>query len=116
MQLLLNLVAHLVAGFLLMFVAHFGGFLGSGLGLPYWWAYLLLYPIATVVSVRRLYLSPLLAAASLCMAPMVYFIAIGKTSHHWNASGSAIGGAIAAFIVSFLLATWSQRWGQTPRV
>ena len=105
MQLALTNAAHMFAGFILMFLAHFSAFLGSGVGFPYWWAYLVLYPIAAVVSVKLQYLSLIEAAASLCAAPVLYFLAIGIIDGNWHASNHALVGAVLAFALSFALAT-----------
>jgi len=104
MQLALTLAAHVFTGFILMLVSHFAAFLGSTLGLPYWWAYLVLYPIAAVASVKLKYLSPLQAAASLCAAPVLYFLAIGVVNGSWHSSSNALIGAVLAFGLSFALA------------
>src|SRR5688572_13951836 len=114
MQLAMIIAAHAIAGFALMFVAHIAAFFGWNSGLPYWWAYLVLYPAAAVVSVRLKVLSPTLAALSLCFVPVLYFALLGIVDGDWHASHNALAGAVLACLVSFAVATVAGRiWPST---
>lgn len=105
-------------GFVLMFGAHvaaFAGyaalaaFIGSGGLLPYWWAYPILYPLATVVAVRRGTVSGLMAASALCFIPALYFLSLGIFESKWNASSTAIAGVGLAFVLAAAIGTWAQQ-------
>ena len=104
-------------GFLLMFVGHVGAFLATvyagNLHLPYWWAYLLLYPILAVMAVRRAALPPLVAAVAACLSPGAYFLALGVLEGEWTASSTAIFGVGLAFLLAIIAATWASRQHHT---
>ena len=101
-----------LVGLVLMFGAHFAAFAVSvvpGLPLPYWWAYPILYPIATFVAVRRRPISGLMAAAALCFIPALYFLGLGIAESKWSASSTAIVGVALSFVLAAALGTWEQR-------
>ena len=104
-------------GFFLMFVGHFGAFLAAmyvgSLHLPYWWAYLLLYPFLAVIAVRRGWLPPLVAALAACLAPGTYFLALGALEGKWTASSTAILGVGLALLLAMIAATWASRQHRT---
>ena len=106
---LVRLLLLALVGFALMFGAHFAAFIGSGLQLPYWWAYPLLYPLATIVAVRRGTASGLVAASALCFMPMLYFLALGISESNWSASSTAIVGVGLAFVLAAAIGTWMQQ-------
>ncbi len=98
-------------GGLLMFVGHFGAFLAYATNLrhaPYWWSYLLLYPLAAVLIVRRGWLGPLTAALAICALPALYFLALGVLESNWTASDSAIIGVGAAFVLALAAGSWAR--------
>ena len=99
---LARVVALVVLGFLLMFVCHFLAFAGwmatGGLPrrLPYWWGYLLVYPIAGIAVARLAVLEAWPAAACLCAAPVMYFLSLGLLEGAWSASDTALVGTLLA--------------------
>ena len=105
MQTALRFSAHVLAGFVLMFLAHFAAFLGTRHGLPYWWAYLVLYPVSAAGSAKLEFLPPGLTAIGLCLAPAIYFTALGVTDGNWQSSNTAIIGVSLAFVLSLAFAT-----------
>ena len=112
MSSLLRFVLLALVGLVLMFGAHFAAFtafLVPGLTLPYWWAYPILYPLATIVVVRRGTASAPMAASALCFIPALYFLGLGIAESNWNASSTAIAGVALAFVLAAALGTWEQR-------
>ena len=98
-----------VAGAMLMLIAHFAAFLGWSMGLPYWWAYPLLYPVATIMAVRRRQLQAIPTAFAVCLLPAVYFFSLGILDSNWRASDAALIGVGITFVTAASLATWVQR-------
>ena len=104
-----RVVALVAVGFLLMFVCHFLAFAGwmatEGLSrrLPYWWGYLLVYPMAGVVVARLALLEAWPAAACLGAAPVIYFLSLGLLEGAWSASDAALGGALLATAITGLV-------------
>jgi hypothetical protein len=101
-------------GGLLMFVAHFGAFLRYYYApdlrhVPYWWAYVVLYPLGAVLVVQRGWLRPLGAAAAICLLPAMYFLALGVLESNWTTSSTAILGVGVAFVVAVIVASWTAR-------
>ena len=109
MRHLIRFVLLALVGFALMFGAHFAAFIGSGLQLPYWWAYPILYPLATIVAVRRGTASALVAASGLCVTPALYFLALGISESNWSASSTAILGVGLTFVLAAAIGTWVQQ-------
>lgn len=103
-----------VLGFLLMFVGHLLAFVGwsathdLALRLPYWWGYVLIYPMAGLVLARRRVLSGWRAAACLCAAPVLYFSLLGVLEGRWLVSDFALGGSVGAAVITGLVAR--SRW------
>jgi len=105
-------------GLVLMFGAHLAaiaGYLalaavtGSDLSVPYWWAYPILYPLATLVAVRRGTISGLMGASALCFIPALYFLGLGIAESKWRASSTAIAGVGLAFVLAAAIGSWAQR-------
>jgi hypothetical protein len=101
-------------GGLLMFVAHFGAFLryyyAPGLRhVPYWWAYVVLYPLGAVLVVQRGWLRPLEAAVAICLLPAMYFLALGVLESNWTTSSTAILGVGVAFVAALIGASLTAR-------
>ena len=109
MRNLVRFVLLALIGFALMVGAHLAAFIGSGLQLPYWWAYPIVYPLATIVAVRRGTASALVAASALCFIPALYFLALGITESNWSASSTAIVGVGLAFVLAAAIGTWVQQ-------
>lgn len=114
MRTLGRFIAVAALGGLLMFVAHFAGLLRysnvPGLRrLPYWWAYLILYPAGAAMVARRHWLHPVLAAAAICLLPVLYFLALGVGESDWTTSDTAIAGVGVAFVLAAAAASWSAR-------
>ena len=111
----LRAAAVVLLGFVLMFVGHllaFAGFLatrGTALRLPYWWSYLLIYPMAGLVLARRGVISGWRAAACLCAAPVLYFLLLGILEGRWDVSDFALLGGIVATLITGLVARGSGR-------
>ena len=97
-----------VAGFVLMFGAHFAAFAARNLPLPYWWSFLIFYPLTTALVVRQSRLSAVAVAAAVCFFPLCYFLALGVFESNWTASSTAIVGAGLAFVLSAAVGSWVQ--------
>ena len=95
----------------LMFVGHLFAFASSinRVPAPYWWSYVILYPLAGVLAVRRGALSPVMASIAVCLLPAAYFTAIGIADGNWHTSSTAIVGVCISFAITLLCATWSER-------
>jgi hypothetical protein len=76
---------------------------------PYWWAYVLLYPLGAVPVVQRGWLGPLGAAAAICLLPATYFLALGVLESKWTTSSTALLGVGVAFVISMIGASWTAR-------
>jgi len=100
-----------VLGGVLMFVGHFFAFLSSinHVALPYWWSYVLLYPLAAFLAVRLRALGPLAAAAAVCLLPACYFVAIGVFDSNWHTSSTAVAGIGIAFVLALACAMWARQ-------
>ena len=100
-----------VLGFFLMFVGHILAFVGWSathdlpLRLPYWWGFVLIYPVVGLVLARRRVLSGWRVACSLCAAPFLYFFLLGVTEGRWFVSDFALGGIVASAVMTGLVAT-----------
>jgi hypothetical protein len=109
---------YVVLGGVLMFVGHFAAFLGAmvisgtGLRLPYWWAYLVVYPLAAVLAAHLGHLRPLAAAVAVCLLPASYFLALGVLESNWRASDGALLGTGLACLLAFGCASWA--WQRHP--
>ncbi|MBA2626421.1 MAG: hypothetical protein H0U85_00250 [Gemmatimonadales bacterium] len=104
-------------GGLLMFVAHFTGLLRYSdvpdlRQLPYWWAYLLIYPAGAAMVARRHWLHPVAAAAAICVVPAVYFVSLGLRESSFTSSDRAIAGVGVAFVLAVVAASWAARHRQ----
>lgn len=103
-----------VLGFFLMFVGHILAFVGwnatrdLALHLPYWWSYVLIYPVAGLAIARRRMLSGWRVAGYLCAAPLLYFFLLGVTEGRWFVSDFALGGIVASALLTGLVAR--SRW------
>jgi hypothetical protein len=115
---IVRLMLLVLVGFVLMLAAHLAAFAayaalaaftGPDPSLPYWWAYPIFYPLATLVAVRRGTTSGLLVACALCSAPALYFLALGIFESNWSASSTAIAGVGLAFVLAATMGTWAQR-------
>ncbi len=115
MRALGSFLLYVACGGALMFVGHLAAFLGTmvhsgtGLPLPYWWAYLIVYPLAAVLAVHLGRLRPLAAAVAVCLLPASYFLALGILESHWRASDGALVGTGLAFLLAFGCASWVWR-------
>ncbi len=99
-------VLFVVLGGLLLVGGHaFASMSGAnGMQLPYWWSYVILYPLAGIQAVRGRSLRPLPASVAVCLLPALYFTAIGVLDSNWNASGTAILGVGIAFAITLACA------------
>src|SRR5882724_3150237 len=117
MRVLSKMFVVAILGFALMFVGHFAAFLAAEyagrLHLPYWWSYLLLYPVLAVTVVRRSFLPPLAASVAACLAPGTYFLALGFLESTWTISSTAIIGFACAFLLAAISAVWVDRRNRT---
>ena len=88
-------VAVAVLGFFLMFVGHFLAFVGwsathdLALQLPYWWGFVLIYPMVGLVLARRRVLFGWRVACPLYAAPFLYVFLRGATEGRWSVSRRA---------------------------
>jgi hypothetical protein len=108
-----------LVGFVLMLGAHLVAIIGFGFGasiglssdlwVPYWWPYLILFPLATIVAVRRGTVSGLMAAFALCFIPALYFLVLGIAESKWSASSTAIVGVGLAFVLAAAMGRREQR-------
>jgi hypothetical protein len=111
----LRAAAVAVLGFFLMFVGHLLAFVGwtatqdLSLHPPYWWGYVLVYPIAGLVLARRGVHSGWYAAGWLCVAPFLYFLLLGIVDSQWLASDFALGGTIVAAAMTGVVASRVRR-------
>ena len=98
-----------VIGFSLMFVGHLLAFVGwsatrdLAIRLPYWWSYVLIYPVAGLVLARRRVLSGWSGAGCLCAAPFLYFFLMGVAEGSWFVSDFALGGIVASGVLTGLI-------------
>jgi hypothetical protein len=99
-------IALLVVGGLLMLLAHFLGLLGWGISEgrtfhpPYWWSYLILFPLTGYLTVGATSVDWRLAAFCLCAPPILYFTALGIRDGSWVESDAALLGAVAALTLT----------------
>jgi len=113
-----RLLLYVVLGGVLMFVGHFAAFLGAminsgtGLQLPYWWGYLVVYPLAAVLAAHLGQLRPLAAAVAVCLLPASYFLALGVLESNWRGSDGALLGTGLTFLLAFGCARWA--WQRHP--
>jgi hypothetical protein len=102
-------------GFLLMFVSHFLTLTSwiatehRAVRPPYWWSYLVVYPIAGLVLARRGVLSGWNVAFCLCAAPVLYFLLLGIMDGTWLANSFALGGSLGATLVTGIIASRVRR-------
>ena len=109
-------VLFVVLGGLLMFGGRAFALMGvvNRMQLPYWWSYVILYPLAGIQAVRGGSLRPLPASVAVCLLPALYFTAIGVLDSNWHASGTAILGVGIAFAIT-LVCAFLVGLRQTPR-
>jgi hypothetical protein len=107
-------------GVVLMFVAHFLGLLGWMLSEgkemrpPYWWGYLILYPVAAAIATRVTSASWREAALCLCAPPVLYFVAHAVIDGEWHMSDDAALGSLLTLGVTALVAYYFR--DRTPGV
>ncbi len=102
----ISFVLFVVLGGLLMLAGHAFALMSAvnGVRLPYWWSYVVLYPLAGIQAVRGGSLRPLQASVALCLLPALYFAAIGLLESNWVASNTAILGVAIAFAITLVCA------------
>ncbi len=102
----ISFVLFVVLGGILMFGGHALASMSgmNGLQLPYWWSYVILYPLAGIQAVRGGSLRPLAASIAVCLLPALYFAAIGVLDSNWHASNTAILGVAIAFVITLVCA------------
>lgn len=102
----ISFVLFVFLGGLLMLGGHVFALMSAvnGMQLPYWWSYLILYPLAGIQAVRGGALRPLPASVAVCLLPALYFAAIGVLDSNWHASSTAILGIGIAFVITLVCA------------
>jgi hypothetical protein len=119
-QALLRCVVLGAVGGVVMFVAHFLGLLGwmltegREMHPPYWWAYLVLYPIAAVTAMALSRIGWLQAALCVCATPVIYFFMLGVLDGDWLASDGAFGGSLLAVALTVLVAFFFRNRARGP--
>lgn len=97
-------------GFVVMFVGHFFGLMGYAMAegntwhLPYWWSWLVLYPLAAALMVRVSGAHWLATSACFLAFPVFYFGALGVVENDWLSNDGALFGAFVVLAITAVVA------------